>query len=250
MRLVSLCPSMTESLVALGAGPDLVGVTRYCVHPAGALAAVRRVGGTKNPDLAAIRELAPDLVFANAEENRASDVEALSRCHRLHVSHPRSPAEVPGLLRRVGALVGRDAEAEAWARRVEEALSRAEALRGEPFRFVCLIWKGPWMAAGPRTYLSAVLALSGGTNALDGSGGPDYPVVTEAEVVALRPDRVFLPDEPYPFGEEDARYWRERVPGARVLSVPGDDVCWHGVRTLRGIEVAIGLATGAPARGC
>ena len=116
MRIVSLCPSITESLVALGLGGSLVGVTRYCVHPREALEGIPRVGGTKNPDLAAIAALEPDLVFCNAEENRAADVAELSRRHRVDVSHPTRVTQVPPLLRRLGELTGTGDAAEGWAR--------------------------------------------------------------------------------------------------------------------------------------
>lgn len=248
MRLVSLCPSTTESLVALGAGSDLVGVTRYCVHPREALEGIRRVGGTKNPDLAAIEELSPDLVLCNAEENRATDIAALSARFRVDVSHPRRPREVPALLRRHGLLVGREREAALWAGRVEAAIAAAERERAPPYRFLCLIWKDPWMAVGDATYVSGVLGLSGGVNVLAGRPGPDYPVVGEEEVGSLRPEVLFLPDEPYPFSAEHRRFWAERLPSAAVESLPGDDLAWHGVRTLRGMEVAREVAARARAR--
>ncbi len=242
MRIVCLCPSLTESLVALGAGPDLVGVTRYCVHPKGALEGIARVGGTKNPDLAAIGALAPDLVFCNAEENRPADVAALAREHAVDVSHPRRPADVPALLRHVGRRVGRPVAGESWALMVEEAVAAAQARTAAPFRFLCLVWKEPWMAAGPATYLSGLLELAGGENVLAGRGLPDYPALSEDEVVAAAPDALVLPDEPYPFGEEHRRQWSSRLPGSVVVSAPGDDLTWHGVRTLRGIEAAVAIA--------
>ncbi|HEV8267164.1 MAG TPA: helical backbone metal receptor, partial [Thermoanaerobaculia bacterium] len=109
MRIVSLCPSITESLVALGLRDELFGITRYCIHPKADLRGIARVGGTKNPDLAAIRALAPDLVFMNAEENRAEDVEALRAEYDVDVSHPRRVSEVPALLRHFGERTNRKA---------------------------------------------------------------------------------------------------------------------------------------------
>jgi len=115
MRIVSLCPSITESLVALSLEDELVGITRYCVHPREVVRRIPKVGGTKNPDLAAIRALRPDLVFLNAEENRAEDVAALAAEHESDISHPRAAREVPALLRRFGAATARVEEAEEWA---------------------------------------------------------------------------------------------------------------------------------------
>jgi iron complex transport system substrate-binding protein len=249
VRLLSLCPSITESLAALGAAGDLVGATRYCVHPKEALKKVPRVGGTKNPDFAAIRAARPDLVFCNAEENRAEDVEALRREFAVDVSHPRTVAEIPGLLRHFGGVVGRREESEKISLKVEEALESAEEearLTGLRFRFVYLIWKDPWMTVGPRTYVADLLRRVGGSLSREESSITDvhdYPVASENAILLSRPDVVILPDEPYPFAGKDVAFWRQRLPAAcRVVPVSGDDFCWHGVRTLRGLAAAGRLA--------
>ena len=246
MRIVSLCPSITESLVALGLAEGLVGVTRYCVHPRETTARLRKVGGTKNPDLTAIRALAPDLVFVNAEENRAEDIEALARSFDVDISHPRHVADVPPLLRRWGRRTGRERIADRLSSKVEEELERIE--RGPfswpAFRYAYLVWKDPWMIAGPRTYIGDLLRLAGGLPSFEEENGrgSDYPATREDLILASRPDVLLLPDEPYRFSERDAAFWRERLPDADVRLIPGDDWCWHGVRTLRGLEAARALA--------
>jgi iron complex transport system substrate-binding protein len=253
VRIVSLCPSITESLVAMGLAESLAGITRYCIHPHEALKGIPRVGGTKNPDLAAIRAARPDLVFCNGEENRAEDIDLLKGEFRVDVTHPRTVAEVPALLRHFGALTGKREESEEISMKVEKALEcveagmRAGAAALAPrFRYVYLIWKDPWMTVGPRTYIADLLRRVGGSLSLEespGAGASDYPVTTEDEIVASRPDVFILPDEPYRFRERDAAFWRERLPAStRVVLVSGDDFCWHGVRTLRGLEAARELA--------
>lgn len=245
MRIVSLCPSITESLVAFGLADRLVGVTRYCVHPREVTARIRKVGGTKDPDLAAIRALSPDLVFANAEENRREDVEALARDLAVDVSHPRRVADVPPLLRRLGRLTGTEERAEEISSRVEEELRRFESGRpGKAFRYTYLIWKDPWMTVGPRVYIADLVRLAGGVPSFEEKAGrgSDYPTTDEGSILASRPDVLILPDEPYRFREPDAAYWRERLPRADVRLVPGDDWCWHGIRTLDGLAAAWALA--------
>lgn len=241
MRIVSLCPSITESLVALGLGGCLVGVTRYCVHPREALQGVPRVGGTKNPDFGAIAALEPDFVFCNAEENRDADVAELSKRHRVEVSHPTRVADVPPLLRRLGELTGTADVAEGWARAVEEKLAAAHARR--PVRFAYLIWKGPWMAAAAGTYISDLLETFGGVNVFPAGSGP-WPKTDEEQLAKLGPELLVLPDEPFPFGDGERTHWREVLPSARIALVPGDDYCWHGVRTLRGLAAADALLAG------
>ena len=249
MRIVSLCPSITESLTALGLAESLAGVTRYCIHPREALAGVRRVGGTKNPDLAAIRDLKPDLVFCNSEENRKEDVEELKRELAVDVSHPRTVAEIPALLRHFGRLTGTRERAEEISLKVKEALDRVE--QEAEFRFVYLIWKDPWMTVGPRTYVADLLHHVGGLNAFEEkyADAPDYPVTEEDAIVAARPDVLILPDEPYRFRERDAAFWRQRLPAStRAVLVSGDDFCWHGVRTLRGLDAAAALGRACASR--
>jgi ABC-type Fe3+-hydroxamate transport system substrate-binding protein len=246
VRFVSLCPSITESLVAMGLSNELVGVTRYCVHPREVTSHLRKVGGTKDPDLDAVLSLQPDLVFMNAEENRREDVAALSSMLRVDVSHPRRVADVPPLLRRFGRLTGREEGAEEISSKVEEGLERIDRGRSElpSFRYTFLIWKDPWMTVGERTYIADLLRLAGGISSLDeeGSQGPDYPTTDEGSIVASSPEVVLLPDEPYRFREKHALFWRERLPSAKVTLLPGDDWCWHGVRTLRGLAAAEALA--------
>ncbi len=243
MRIVSLCPSTTESLVALGLGGSLVGVTRYCVHPREALEGIPRVGGTKNPDLEAIAALSPDLVLCNAEENREADVAALAARHRVDVSHPTRVADVPPLLRRLGALTGSEPAAEGWARRLEEKLAAARPA-ARPVRFAYLIWRGPWMAAAEGTYISDLLETFGGVNVFPRERGP-WPRTDDGELAALAPGLVVLPDEPYRFADADRALLHGLVPEARVELVSGDDFCWHGVRTLRGLEAAGTLLCGS-----
>jgi len=235
MRIVSLCPSITESLVALGLGGSLVGVTRYCVHPREALRGIPRVGGTKNPDLEAIAALGPDLVFCNAEENRDADVAELSKRHRVDVSHPTAVAGVPPLLRRLGEVTGTAGVAQEWAIAVEEKLAAARP--GRPIRFAYLIWKGPWMAAAAGTYVSDLLETFGGVNVFPAQGG-SWPATDEPHVLSLSPELLVLPDEPFPFGDADRARWKETLPSSHVALVPGEDFCWHGVRTLRGLDAA------------
>jgi iron complex transport system substrate-binding protein len=246
VRIVSLCPSITESLVAMGLENELVGVTRYCVHPREVTSCLLKVGGTKDPDLAAVRALRPDLVFMNAEENRREDIEALARDFSVDVSHPRKVAEVPPLLRRFGRLTGREKEAEEISSKVEEGIERIERgrLALPAFRYTYLVWKEPWMIAGPRTYVADLLRIAGGTSSLEEEGRPesDYPTTDESSILASCPEVLLLPDEPYRFREKHAASWRGLLPATKVLLVPGDDWCWHGVRTLRGLGAADVLA--------
>jgi len=238
-RIVSLCPSITETLVAIGGLSRLVAATRYCVRPQGLLWGLPRIGGTKNPDVARIRDLAPDLVFANQEENRREDVLALQEAGiEVDVSFPRKAAEVPQTIRGWGRRLGEEVSAEGLAAQIENELA---ALESQPlpgtFRYAYWIWRNPWMTVSDDTYVADLLSLSGGINVF-GPESERYPVATPEESLARGASVHLFPSEPYPFreekhGEEVAKIFGER---ARRLFVAGDDLSWHGFRTLDGLR--------------
>jgi ABC-type hemin transport system substrate-binding protein len=250
-RIVSLVPSLTEALFALGLGERVVGVTAWCVHPAEAVAAVPKVGGTKSADLAAIRALAPDLVIANQEENRRRDVERLE-AHgiRVWLTYPRTVAEGAAVLAELAEL---GAAPEARARVVAPVLAAvAEAERMRPERSVpvfCPIWRNPWMAVGGDTYAHDLLSLCGGRNVFGARGVRRYPRVTQDEIVAAAPEVVLLPDEPYAFGAEDEAELRALpLPAARsgrIHRIDGTWVSWYGPRIRPALRAIRSLLVGS-----
>jgi ABC-type Fe3+-hydroxamate transport system substrate-binding protein len=244
-RVVSLCPSITETIVAIGGLKLLAGVTRYCTRPRGMLWGLPRVGGTKSPDIARILDLSPDLVFANAEENRREDVEALRAAGiEVDVTLPKTVAEVPGAIRGWGRKLGTSEEADALAERVEQARRDLEARKpAATFRYAYWIWKDPWMTVSNDTYVADLLRLGGGENVY-AREAVRYPTVTPADAMARNADMHIFPSEPYPFSEEKHGPVVERVFGtaARRVFVDGDDFCWHGVRTLDGLKAVAELS--------
>jgi iron complex transport system substrate-binding protein len=248
MRIVSLCPSLTELVFDLGRGADLVGRTKFCVHPAGLVDAVEKVGGTKNPKVARIVELAPDLVLLNEEENRREDAEALAAAGvRCHVSFPRDAGETAAMVRDIGAALARPAAAERIAADIEARAARVrEAARGRaPVRYAYLIWREPWMVAGGDTFVSAMLALAGGENVF-ASPAERYPTVTPAELAAADPDAVLLSSEPFPFAGKHADELAALagLPRERFRLVDGELLSWHGSRTPAGIDYAERVVAG------
>ncbi len=241
VRIVSLVPSLTEALFALGLGDRVVGVTEWCVHPADGVAALPKVGGTKDADADAVLALSPDLVIANREENTRRVVERIrSAGVPVWVTYPRNVAEGAALLRELSAL---GAAPEAVARvvePVEAAVERAAAERPPvPVRVFCPIWRNPWMSVGRDTYAHALLELCGGANVFGDRTGRRYPIVELAEIEAAQPEVVLLPDEPYAFGPRDAAELRALpIPAAeqdRIHLIDGTWVSWYGPRIRRAI---------------
>ncbi len=242
MRIVSVCPSLTELVFDLGRGADLVGITKFCLHPADRVGAVEKVGGTKDPRVRRIVELEPDLVLLNEEENRIEDAEALQAAGiPCHVSFPRTVADTAAMVRSIGlaldAVPGAERVAldiEARARRV-----RASALDRRPVRFAYLIWRQPIMVAAADTFVDALLGLAGGENVF-ATRSERYPVVTPAELTEAAPEGVLLSTEPFPFQARHADELSELsgLPRDRFRLVDGELLSWHGSRTPRGIDYA------------
>jgi ABC-type Fe3+-hydroxamate transport system substrate-binding protein len=241
-RIVSLVPSLTEALFALGLGERVVAVTDWCVHPADGVARLPRLGGTKNPDLDRIVALRPDLVIANHEENTRRDVERLAeRGVEVWVTYPRTLRDGAALLRELAGLGAREDAIRDVVEPVEDAIA---ALDADPpahrVRVFCPIWKDPWMAVGGDTFAGDLLAACGGENVFARRGDRRYPKVRESDIVAAAPEVIVLPDEPYAFGPAEARaLGRLDVPAARtgrIHLIDGTLVSWYGPRIRTAIE--------------
>lgn len=269
-RVISLVPSMTESLFDLGLGKSVVGVTDFCIHPADQMESLPRVGGTRNPRIADLLALQPDLVIANQEENTQETVTALQSAGvKVWLTFPKS---VRGMLDTLWILVGifRSEDAAVrlqtlemgveWARAASESLPR--------FRYFCPIWQDRmgnsdwWMTFNQDTYASDLLSLFGGENVFalrrrryplgselgiadeEPAGERDirYPRVTAEEIRASAPDVILLPDEPFAFSEEHRQQfletWRDLPAGKaqQIFCMDGTWIAWYGTRIGKAIE--------------
>ena len=212
MRVVSLVPSVTETLLAWGIEP--VACTRFCEQPS-----LSHVGGTKNPDVAAIVELAPDVVVVNDEENRREDADALAAAGLdVHVVTVRSVDDVTPALVQLAERVG--ARFDPWPSLPTPPPAAARTA------FVP-IWRRPWMTLNADTYGSSVLAGVGVANVY-ADDAERYPTVTLEDAVDRHPDVVLAPTEPYPFRIDHVPELEKVAP---VVVVDGKDLFWWGVRT-------------------
>jgi ABC-type Fe3+-hydroxamate transport system substrate-binding protein len=265
-RVVSLVPSVTGSLFDLQLGHALVGVTEFCVYPPEHVAALPKIGGTKNPDIGQILALQPDLVIANQEENRREDVAALTAAGvPVWVTFPCTAREALNVLWAMVRLfdASRLGPTLVALERSYEVTSLA-AENMPPVSVFCPIWREPavgpaawWMTANHETYLHDVLRVCGGRNVFAGrdrryplaadldpsrpADPPDpardtrYPRVTLAEIVAAAPDVILLPSEPYPFADLDRDELQSRrdipaVQNERVFLMDGSLLTWPGTR--------------------
>lgn len=259
-RIVSLVPSDTYSVVALGAEDRLVGRTRYCEHAKGA----PEVGGTKDVEIEAVLALEPDLVIANQEENPRKPLEALAaRGVRIYVSLPRTVEQGINHVAKLARILQTGEVGKALVKRGYDFVQRPPvAVREKAFM---PIWMDPLMTLNADTFGSDMLARVGVSNAFgdrlrlyplaaDLGKSPEaeatgrdvrYPRVTLAEVTTRDPDVVILPDEPHAFSADDEAILRAAVPRARVVRVVGKDLFWYGAWTIEALDrLAAQLAPG------
>ncbi len=245
-RVVSLVPSVTESLFDLQLGSRLVAVTDYCVHPPQGVARLPKVGGTKNPDLEKIIALRPDLVILNREENRREDAEQLQAAGiPIWVTHPQTVQDALNLLWEIMYVFDEPVMAEQvrWIERQVD-WTAGVARESKPVRVFVPIWYDPWMTFDERTYAHDLLRVCGGENvfAYHRQPGHDtpYPRITPDEIVAAQPEVILLPDEPFAFLAEHADLLsRLDIPAARrgrIYPVEGSLLTWHGTRLARALR--------------
>jgi len=244
-RVVSLVPSLTESVASTGARM-LVGATTWCTHPAGL--DVERLRGTKNPDLAAITALSPGLVLANQEENRRVDVERLRAAGvPVWVTVIRTLDEAFRSLRRMFT-EGLGWPEPGWLAEAEDVWR--QPARGPKVSAAIPVWRDPWMVVGSETFAGDLAARLGLRNVY-GDDADRYPRVSLDDLNARQPDLVVLPDEPYRFGPQDGP---EMFPGRRVALVEGRSLTWYGpsligARAKLTAQLAAAAVTAGPARG-
>jgi ABC-type Fe3+-hydroxamate transport system substrate-binding protein len=224
LRVVSLVPSATETLLALGLKP--IACTRFCEQPG-----IATVGGTKDPHVEEIVALAPDLVVVNDEENRVEDAARLGEAGlAVYSMSPRSVAAVgpavAALAQRVGVSVSNPFGEPAWS-----VWQHASVHRGSRRRAATLVWRRPWMTMAAETYGASLFELVGLDNVVGDNGDTRYPELTLDALAALDPEVVVLPDEPYPFGERHVAEIEVAVPHAEIALVDGKDLFWWGIRT-------------------
>lgn len=231
-RIVSLVPSQTELLADLDLDEEVVGLTRFCVHPADWKTRKTIVGGTKTVNLARVAALQPDLVIANKEENVREQVDALAEVAPVYVTDVSTVAEALAMIRTIGALVGRTKQANELANTIESGFARLDPTRRH--RVAYLIWRDPWMTVGGDTFISDVMAHAGLDNVY--ADAVRYPTVTPDNLRARQPDVVLLSSEPFPFREPHLAEVQAMVPDATVALADGEVFSWYGSRMRHAAE--------------
>lgn len=254
MRIASLVPSLTETMIVLGLKPWLVARTGLCVEPRGSVGDVPKIGGTKDVDLARLRELRPTHVVVNIDENRRDTVEALREfVPHIIVTHPCSPddnlALIDQLVAEFGGLPGVPERAQGLRAALRSAIDEVRAEGWRVSRVLYLVWRGPWITVARDTYISRMLAQIGWQTlpAVEvGTQGPArYPKLAGDEPWLADIDRVLLSSEPYRFGHAHLRLARDLCPQATPQLVDGALLSWCGARAVAGLRYLRALAQAA-----
>ena len=229
-RIVSLVPSQTELLHALGLRDEVVGITKFCIHPSEWFHEKARVGGTKNLNFERIQALAPDLILGNKEENEQAQMEALFDSYPIWMSDITTLDDSLQMIMQVGELVGRAEEALTLAREVRDGFNQfAPTIR--PRSCAYLIWRSPWMVAGHSTFIDHLLVRCGLQNVFTNEESR-YPKVSDEQLASAQPEVILLSSEPYPFKEKHIAELSALCPKSQILLIDGEMCSWYGSRLL------------------
>lgn len=231
-RIISLVPSQSELLWDLGLRAELIGITKFCIHPNEMFKFKDRVGGTKTLDIQKIRSLKPDLIIGNKEENEYAQIKELQNEFPVWMSDIYNLNDAYNMISDIGKLVNKKNEATRLVSNIQKSFS---VIKKYNKTVLYLIWKNPFMAAGNSTFIGDVLNQMGLINSLK-SSDLRYPELTMDEIKNLNPNLIFLSSEPFPFKESHINELKQLVPNATVKLVDGELFSWYGSRLLKSVE--------------
>lgn len=236
-RIISLVPSQTELLCALGLEEEVVGLTKFCIHPSHWRKEKTIIGGTKNFHLDKIRELQPDLIIGNKEENYQEGIEALEKEFPLWMSDIFTLEDALRMMWEVGRITARQDKSRQLAADIADRFQQLKPLPG--IGTLYFIWQNPYMAVGGNTFIDEMLHRCGFTNLL--AGKARYPELSAEDMQALDPSLILLSSEPFPFKEKHIAQFQEICPRAKVMVVDGEMFSWYGSRLQEAVPYLQGL---------
>ncbi len=228
-RIVSLVPSQSEYLWELGLQEELVGISKFCIHPKTMFNQVKRVGGTKTLDLELIRSLNPDLILGNKEENHKESIDLLRNEYAVWMSDVNAPEQAIEMMMELGKLVNRSNQATKIVTEVQQSLVACKSIfSGESVAY--FIWKNPYYLAASHTFIDSILNLIGLKNVCHADSR--YPEYSLEKLNQLNPEFCFLSSEPFPFKSEHVLEIQSKIPSSKVILVDGEMFSWYGSRLI------------------
>lgn len=237
MRIISLVPSLTETIAYTDLKPFLVGATNFCVSPRDLHRKITLIGGTKDPDLDKIKSLKPSHILVNEEENPKDQVDYLSKIAKIHSTFPKSLIDVPEMLFNLSLFLDNNKNLKDMGNKVQNLLLE---LSNTPINvknkrkiplFLYFIWKNPYMICGKDTYISNSLEMAGFKNAVISKDR--YPTITVKELNTLNYQHIFLSSEPFPFRSRDLTSLKEEIAtDISISKIDGKIFSWYGYTSL------------------
>jgi ABC-type Fe3+-hydroxamate transport system substrate-binding protein len=238
-RIISLVPSQTELLYDLGLDEEVIGITKFCVHPEKWFKAKTRIGGTKNINIEKIISLHPDLVIANKEENVKGQIKALQQFTEIYVSDVSNIIDAKNMISHVGELVNKKPEAQLLVAEIENKFSQLEKIDHNKIPAAYLIWNKPFMTVGGNTFINDMMNVCGLRNVF--ANEMRYPETSIEQLQSLNCEVLLLASEPFPFKQKHIDELERYLPNTNILLVDGEMFSWYGSRLLYAPDYLIRL---------
>lgn len=227
-RIISVVPSQTELLFALGLDEEVIGITKFCIHPKKWFLKKTKIGGTKNLNIKKIETLNPNLIIANKEENSAEQILFLQQKFPVLITDIATLDESLAMIKSVGKLVEKTEKATTLCAEIRHEFEKYNPQFNKQYSVLYLIWKSPYMSVGNDTFIHNLLTYCGFSNVT--SNKKRYPTIEAEEINNLQPNFIFLSSEPYPFKEEHIKELQQISPKSKIILVDGEMFSWYGSR--------------------
>jgi ABC-type Fe3+-hydroxamate transport system substrate-binding protein len=238
-RIISLVPSQTELLYDLGLRDEVIGITKFCIHPDEWFRRKQRVGGTKNLKIDLIKSLNPDLILANKEENLKEEIEILQNDFNVYVSDISTINEALQMIEDIGKLVHCQQKSIEIVNGIKaEMMTQSRFEKKDKIDALYLIWQNPYMVAGNDTFIHDMMLEAGFNNLVKQNR---YPMMTLEEIKSINPTVIMLSSEPFPFADKHIIEWQMQLPNTKIILVDGELFSWYGSRMLKSFQYFRGL---------
>jgi len=227
-KIISVVPSQTELLYDLGLEKEVIGITKFCIHPEKWFRSKTRIGGTKNLNIEKIKALKPDLIIANKEENTEAEIKALQQLFPVWTSDISTLKDSLNMIKTIGEITKKNENASRLINTIEQKFEKYQFNFTKRYTALYLIWKKPYMSVGNDTIIHHLMDYCGFKNVL--SNKTRYPEINETEIQQLQPEFILLSSEPYPFKEKHIAELKSLCPNSKIMLVDGEMFSWYGSR--------------------
>jgi ABC-type Fe3+-hydroxamate transport system substrate-binding protein len=233
-RIISVVPSQTELLYDLGLREEVVGITKFCIHPDEWFRNKIRVGGTKKLDIEKIKSLNPDLIIANKEENTKEQIEELIKHFPVWISNVKTLEDALDMIDAIGAIVCKETEAKNIISTIKEQFSHLK-VKSSNKKVVYLIWREPYMTINSDTFINDMINRCGWSNVF-ANHAKRYPEITINDIINSNPELILLSSEPFPFKQKHIEELKQHIPKSIIKLIDGELFSWYGSRLIKSPE--------------